>query len=47
MRFLLLLLAVGCSSGDKCAASTALHESHCPNGEAARCYFLVKPIDGF
>jgi hypothetical protein len=52
MRPLFVLIAVfimlgGCSSRDKCAANTALHEDHCPKGEAARCYFLIKPVDGF
>jgi hypothetical protein len=41
-----------CSSppAPKCpgsAPAVALHESYCQNGEAARCYFLQKPVDGF
>jgi hypothetical protein len=47
MRWLVLLAA--CSS-PKCPGSgpsTALHESYCQNGEAARCYYVQKPMDGF
>ena len=49
MRWILLLVA--CTSpAPKCAGAqpaTALHESYCQNMEAARCYYLQKPMDGF
>ena len=44
--YLIVFLPFGCDD-KKCAAITALHESYCQNGEAARCYYLQKPIDGF
>ena len=51
MKWLSLLLLAGCTApAKKCpgaAPSMTLFESYCPNGEAARCYYLQKPNDGF
>ncbi len=51
MKWLPLLLVAGCSgSPNQCPGASpaqTLFESYCQHGEAARCYFTDKPMDGF
>jgi hypothetical protein len=45
------LVVAGCNAGTPscpgAAPSVALFEGYCPGGEADRCYFNPKAMDGF